>query len=468
MHVRSPRRRGDPDLFPGARYPETELLQDESHLGHEQRQPGETFHLRPRKLDHRRRCRDLAGDLQLGWRAAAQVEDQFRREFGTRDAERRIDAALEAVSRVAVDAELAARQRDVERVPERALDEDVGRPLVASGAFSAHDAGDGLDAGIIGDHHHAVVERVGPAVERQDLFPVLRPAHDEMPRHLGGVEDVQRPAAVERDVIGDVDERVDRSETDRLEPPLHPVGRRAVPDATHQPQRESRTQVAVVVGEVQRDLHRARPFAPDALGVEVAERAEAGSCEVAGNAMHARRIGAVRGQVDLDDRIADPGIVDIGHADGRVRQQVDDAVVIVGKLQFRRGAEHTVRLDTADRAFADRDVLARNECARRREDRFHSRPRSGRAADDLHRDPVAGIDHADAQLVGVGVLLCRDHVGDRERGQRLGGIVDRLDLEPDPRQRLDDRVQRRRGVEVVPQPGEREFHGVSIRFSPVT
>ena len=45
----------------------------------------------------------------LGRLAAAEVEDQFRRQFQTRHDEFGIDAALEAVARIGQDAELAAR-----------------------------------------------------------------------------------------------------------------------------------------------------------------------------------------------------------------------------------------------------------------------------------------------------------------------------------------------------------------------
>jgi hypothetical protein len=38
----------------------------------------------------------------------------------------RIDAALEAIARVRIDAELAPGLRDVERIPQRRLDQHVG------------------------------------------------------------------------------------------------------------------------------------------------------------------------------------------------------------------------------------------------------------------------------------------------------------------------------------------------------
>ena len=46
--------------------------------------------------------------------------------------------------------------------------------------------------------HIGLVERVGLAVEREQLFAVPGAAHDEIALHLGGVEHVQRPAAVVR------------------------------------------------------------------------------------------------------------------------------------------------------------------------------------------------------------------------------------------------------------------------------
>ena len=104
------------------------------------------------------------------------------------------------------------------------------------------------------------------------------------------------------------------------------------------------------------------------------------------------------------------------------------------------------------------DVLARDEGAGRREHALHAGARVRRAAHDLHRLAGAGVDHADAQPVGVRMLLGRDDIRDRVRRKRLGLVLDRLDLEPDARQRLDDLVEGGGGVEVVLQPGEGEFH----------
>ncbi len=86
-----------------------------------------------------------------------------------------------------------------------------------------------------------------------------------------------------------------------------------------------------------------------------------------------------------------------------------NAVVVVGDLDLRAGNEHAAAFDVADFADAERDFLARNVGARRREHGFHAGAGVGRAADDLDRLSVADIDHADAQAVGVRMLFGREH-----------------------------------------------------------
>jgi hypothetical protein len=57
------------------------------------------------------------------------------------------------------------------------------------------------------------------------------------------VEDVQRAAAIEGDVVGDVDQRVDGAQADRDQALLQPFRRRAVLHAAHEAQREAGAKV---------------------------------------------------------------------------------------------------------------------------------------------------------------------------------------------------------------------------------
>ena len=57
------------------------------------------------------------------------------------------------------------------------------------------------------------------------------------------------------------------------------------------------------------------------------------------------------------------------------------------------------------------------------------------------------------------------HPGDPIGSQRLRLVLDILDLEPDPIERLDDLGQRRSGVEMLLEPGDCEFQGSSPQSS---
>ena len=344
------------------------------------------------------------------------------------------------------------------------FDQHVGGVLVAAGGFAAHDAGQQFDAVIVGDDADAAVERVGAAVERQQRLAVARAAHGEIALHLRGVEHMQRPGAVIGHEVGDIDQRVDRPQPDRGQALLQPFRRRAVLDAAHQPQRKARTQCGVL----DRHLHRAGEFALDLLDAGIPELAHVGGGEIAGDAVHAGAVLPVRRQVDFDHGIAEPGPLRVGRADRRVGRQLHDAVVILGDLQFGRRAQHAAALDAPDGADAERDVLAGNEGAGRREHADEARARIRRAADHLHRRAtIAGVDHADPQPVRIGMLLGGNHPRDGERRQRLGLVVDMLDLKPDHGELVGELFQRLVGVEMFLQPGEREFHDDSLLLSPL-
>ena len=308
------------------------------------------------------------------------------------------------------------------------LDQDVGGRFRTAGGFAAHDAGEQFDAVFVRDHADARIERVGAAVERQQALAVAGPAHGEMALHLGGVEHMQRPAPVVGHEVGDIDQRVDWSQPNREQALLQPFRRRPVLDAAHQPQREARTQQGVL------DLypHGRRKLALDRLDRGIFELAHVGGGKIAGDAVNAGAIGAVRRQVDFEHGIAEAGPLCVSAADRRILRQLHDAVVILRQQQFGFRAQHAAALDAADGADGKRDVLARNIVAGRREHADETRARVRRAAHDLYRRcAVTGIDHADAQAISIGMLLGRNHPRDRERGKQPRLVLDVLDLEPD-------------------------------------
>ena len=126
-------------------------------------------------------------------------------------------------------------------------------------------------------------------------------------------------------------------------------------------------------------------------------------------------------------------------ADGRVFGEFDDAVVFLGEAHLAFGAQHAVRLDAADRRLLQFEAGAGDGDARMREDALHAGARVRGAADDLEFF-LAGVDDADAQLVGVRVLFGRDDVGDGERREFLRLVFDGFDFEADVGQRVGDLV----------------------------
>ena len=207
-------------------------------------------------------------------------------------------------------------------------------------------------------------------------------------------------------------------------------------------------------------LHRDRAgeLALDRLDGRILELAHVGGGKIAGDAVHAGAVRPVRRQIDLDHRIVEPGIFGVALADRRIVGQIDDAFVIVGDFQLELRHQHAAALDAADGADRERHILAGDVGARRHEHALHAGARIRRAAHHLHRIARAGIDHADAQPVGIRMLLGLDHARDGERRELFAHVLDALDLEPDHGQLVGDLAERAVGVEMLLEPGEGEFH----------
>ena len=268
---------------------------------------------------------------------------------------------------------------------------------------------------------------------------------------------MQRARAVISDEIRDIDEPVDRPQTDRVEAALQPVRRRSVLHPAHEPQRKGGAERGGRA-EIELDRDGARKLALHRLDGGVLERAHVGCGEVARDALHACAVRPVRREPDLDDGIVELRPFGIARADRRVVGQFDDALVVVGDLQLGRRTQHSAAFDAADGADRERHVLAGDERPGRGEHALYAGARIGGPAHDLHRCARAGIDHAYAQPVGVRVLLGRDHVRDGEGRERLPLVLDGLHFEADHGELVDELVQRRVGVEMLFQPGEGEFH----------
>ena len=123
---------------------------------------------------------ELAGQHDLRGLAAAELQDQPRRQLQPGDHEARIDAAGEAVLGVGDRCQVAAGLGGADRIEPGALDEDLGGGLRAAGGLAAHHAAQADGARAVGDDAHLGRHLVGLAVERRDALRRSRPSRASM------------------------------------------------------------------------------------------------------------------------------------------------------------------------------------------------------------------------------------------------------------------------------------------------
>jgi hypothetical protein len=264
---------------------------------------------------------------------------------------------------------------------------------------------------------------------------------------------VQGPVALEHDVVGDVDHVVDRPHAGEGQPLREPRGRRPDRDlhrAAHEAGAADR--VLDVDGEARRGV--ALVAGRRRLGNRERE-AEVGR-EVAGDADDAHRVRPVGGDREIEDDVVqaeDPAHVGAEHGAGIQRQ---DAGVVLPQAQLLGGTEHAVGDLAPDLAALEREP-ARQRGPGRGERHDHARGDVGRATHDA-RLPRAEVDVRELELVGVGVRQDGEDPRGDDAGDVAPGLIDRLDLEPEVRERVGDLGDR--GVEgrEVADPGERSPH----------
>ena len=304
------------------------------------------------------------------------------------------------------------------------------------------------------------LEPVGLLVQRQQFLAAPGQMHAQVPLHLVGVEHVQRPIPVVGEIVGDIHKRRNRAQADGLQLGLQPG--RAWPilhAADHAACEHGRMLQRIVV-----DGHAngARESARHGLDRRLDQRAQPPGGQIARDPVHAQRIAPVGRDRDFDHGI-DPGGVIFGQPVGEAfahlaRGQLDDAVVLVRQFHLAFRTHHPVAFDAANLAHLDGRVDAGHVGAGVRDHDCYAVPRIRRPADDL-LFALIGRDLADAQPVGIGVLFGLDHLAQCEPLERVEGVYDLFDLQPQVGQGLGNLIHRSLGGQVLFQPGQGEFHG---------
>ena len=364
---------------------------------------------------------------------AAEIKDHLGGKVQTGQGEGRVNAAFKTVARVGIDFQRAPGGGNGDRVPIGGFEENLGGVGGAAGRLAAHDPGEGQGGAVVGDQHRPGGDAVGFAVERQQGFAAHGRVDAQRAGDFGGVKDMQRAVQAIGEDVGDIDEGRDRAQADGLEPVLQPSRGGAVLDTADQATGEMRAGFGLQAG-VDPDVDFAGKTGGEDGDWQGFQAAQTARGQVAGDAANAKRIGAVRGDFDMDHRVVAAAIVDESRTQRGVCGQLDDAVVIVGQHQLAFGAQHAIRFDAADYTGLQIDAGAGHMGANRRKNADQTGAGVGRAADHLNLDHggagTAGVggDTAQAQAVGIGVGCGLDHLGNREGTQFFRWIINGFDL----------------------------------------
>ncbi len=271
---------------------------------------------------------------------------------------------------------------------------------------------------------------------------------------------MHRLAEFEHHVVRDVHDRADRAQARAAQALAHPergrgVGAHAADDASREP---GATRARL---ELDREpLARLRRHLDRRWAGERPVEEQRG---LAGDALHAHAVAAVRRQVDVEDRVLERERFDEGRAGARLGRKLHEAGRVLGKAELAGRAEHPERLHAPQLRLADLQA-ARQLRTDGRERRLHARARVRRAADDLQGlGPRAHTAHA--ERVGVRVLHPLDDLAHHDARQRRRRRFDGLDLEARHREARGEVLRLGRDAQPILQPVDRDAHGRSAPLS---
>mmetsp|Transcript_18332 Transcript_18332/g.29379 ORF Transcript_18332/g.29379 Transcript_18332/m.29379 type:complete len:721 (+) Transcript_18332:509-2671(+) len=400
---------------------------------------------------------DTAGHLATG-----NVHDHLAGEVEANGREHWINAALKPVTRVRIDAQGAPGIGGADRIEIGGLDKDIHRVCGATALQAAHDATDAFHAVGVRDQGHVRGEGVFLFIQTDEGLSALSPMHAQgAARDFVGIKDVEGAVAVKGEIICHIHQERDGAQTDGAQTILEPLRAWAVGHATDHAAKED----GALIQRVGVDGHGnwARECAFKRRLGRGFERAHTTRGQIAGNAAHAQRVGPVGRDRDLDHRINLGRIIFGQPIDKAVahlaRRQFDDTVMLFAEFHLAFGGHHAKAFDAPDFAHADGGVDARDVNAGLGDDDRDSFAGVRGTTDDLFHALIR-IDLTNAQTVRVGVLFRADHLADGKIRQLGTPIFDAFDLKAEVRQGVADVIHRGDGIEVLSQPGKREFHAI--------
>ena len=169
------------------------------------------------------RQRRFVGHINYRTRfAAADVDQEASRTLHRFVLQRRIHATLVAVRSISVQTVTACAAGDGERAEERAFQQDVLRLVVNARVLAAEDPAHRQRFVVIGNHQGVSVQFRFAAVQQNQGFALFRHAHDDPTFDTIFIKGVHWLAQLQQNIVGDVDDCIDRTDTAATQFLFHP------------------------------------------------------------------------------------------------------------------------------------------------------------------------------------------------------------------------------------------------------
>jgi hypothetical protein len=275
------------------------------------------------------------------------------------------------------------------------------------------------------------------------------------------IECVQRLAGFEHHEIGDVDDVVDAANADFLESGAKPVRAGTNFDAFHHARGVAGAKLRIL------ELHFHQVFGARAgfsgSGEGQLERIAGEGADLPGDADDAVQVRAIGSDLEVVNVIGlgAAHVFAVRTSHRGVRGEDEQPLVPTFKAEFIRRAHHAEGFDAADFANFDGEWFLAGfpgkSSSGQAERHFIARFEILRATDDLAL-ALAIVDAADGELVGFGVLIASDDLGDHDTFEAAAGFLDAFHLDPEHGKPFGEFFRGPGKVHVLFEPVKSDFH----------
>ena len=370
--------------------------------------------------------------------------NQLHGAVGSREGHFARQSLLETAAGIGAQAHAACAAAHGLRGEHRCLKPDAGRGVIHAAVVATDHASQ--SDGLIGVAHHPgfLAEAVLTGIEGLERFGGAAAAQIETSRiglaatqgrQLCGIKGMQGLAELEHHQIGDVDHVVDGAQAGALQPVLQPLGRGSHLETVEGGDAEQATGFDAFL---HRRLHGQGLGRNGRGSGRQGECPAAEGCHLAGDALHREAIGPVGGDRQLEHLIIETEQRTHRGAQGRHALQGliedHDPVGAIGQAQLREGADHAAAVHAAKFSRFDREIHRGQIGPHRGHSHTNPGPHVFRAAHNLQRLGGADVHRADAQLVGIGMLIAVLHMAHHHTGGAGGEILDLFHFKASHRQ----------------------------------